>query len=43
MRLRNIKGSRDVIGASVHVVHEEQEQKGVTVPSNAATVFAPRP
>ena len=28
MRLRNIKGSRDVIGASIHVVHEEQEQKG---------------
>ena len=28
MRLRNIKGSRDVIGASEHVIHEETEQKG---------------
>ena len=28
MRLRNIKGSRDVIGASDYVIHDEQEQKG---------------
>lgn len=28
MRLRNITGSREVIGESIYVVHEEQNQKG---------------